>query len=113
MSIIILIICIEIFLLQDKFEGIVINFTLLAAGIASGIAMGFSPTIFASGKRVYAVMDFCIIAVALCTILNCTNKMKDNGTVSILLSDRARLFYGGILIVSLLNLWCFAMIKFV
>lgn len=73
MGIVLLIICIEIFLLRDKFEGILISFTLLAAGVVSGVAMGFSPTVFVSRNRVYAVMEFCVIAVSLCTILNCAN----------------------------------------
>ena len=54
----------ELFLLNDKIEGLIADLTLVLIGVASRAMMGFSPTVYASWSRTYTTMVVCIMAVA-------------------------------------------------
>lgn len=54
----------ELMLLHNKVEGFIADIVLIAAGTASRVAMGFSPTIYASGVRTFVPFIVCIIAVS-------------------------------------------------
>ena len=59
------VVCLELFLLLDDLWDLLGALVLLAAGMASRAAMGFSPTIYASGPRTCSVLGFCMIAAGL------------------------------------------------
>lgn len=54
----------ELMLLNRKVEGFVADMVLIAAGTASRVMMGFSPTVYASGPRTLTPFIICIIAVS-------------------------------------------------
>lgn len=104
MGITVITICIEVFLLQDNIEGILKCFTFLFSGVASRVAIGFSPSIWVSGSRTCAVMNYCIIATAICTM---TGYPK-----SLLVCDKAKNIYIILIVAAVINLWCLVMTKF-
>lgn len=65
MSMVILVMYIELFLIVDNFKEFIEYITLFSCGIASRIAMGFSPTIYASGYRTCTVMTCAVIAMCI------------------------------------------------
>ena len=54
----------ELMLLNNKVEGFIADMVLVAAGTASRVMMGFSPTVYASGVRTFTPFIICIIAVS-------------------------------------------------
>lgn len=54
-----------IILLQNNVEQLLTVLCILGAGIACRAAMGFTPNIYASRERTFAIMNFCIIAVTI------------------------------------------------
>ncbi len=62
MTLCLVIVLVNIFLLCKNLEQLVITLTLVVSGFLSRVAMGISPTIYASGIRTNTVMIFCIIA---------------------------------------------------
>ena len=66
----IILLCMVVVLLQDSIRMLIVSFVLICTGGASRVVMGFSPTIYASGPRTFAVMVFCIMGVACCTYSN-------------------------------------------
>jgi len=75
---------------EDKKKSIV--YTLLyLAGIASSIVIGFSPTIYASGDRVYFVMNIMNIFVSVGLFTEMINKKEETKKVNLL-------YYGGIIL---------------
>ena len=61
MLIITCIIILEIYLLSEKWDEILIPLILVVSGVGSRVALGFSPTIWASGYRTCTMMAGCII----------------------------------------------------
>ncbi len=86
-------------MLQNSIEGILICFTLLISGVASRVAIGFSPSIFVSGNRTCAVMGYCIIAIAICTVLGGTGKEKHNKGKSLLVCDKTEVIYSALIVL--------------
>lgn len=64
MTLCLVIVLLNIFLLCKEWKEFVVSLTLIVAGFLSRVAIGFSPTIYASGIRTNTVMCFCIIAIA-------------------------------------------------
>lgn len=58
-----LLIIVELYWLYGKSNGFLAAIFILAAGFATRMAMGFSPTIFASSTRTFFFMDMCLIFV--------------------------------------------------
>ncbi len=54
----------ELFLLNDKVEGLIVDLTLVLIGVASRAMMAFSPTVYGSSTRTYTTMVVCIMTVA-------------------------------------------------
>ena len=65
MTLCLVIVLIDIFLLCKEWKQFVVAMTLIMGGFLSRVAIGISPTIYASGIRTNTVMCFCIIAVAI------------------------------------------------
>lgn len=57
-------VCVEIFLLNDSVAGLITDFVLILAGVASRAAMGFSPSVYESSTRTYTSLVVCIMAVS-------------------------------------------------
>ena len=55
----------ELILLQNNVEQLLTTLCILGAGLACRAAMGFTPNIYASRERTFAIMNFCIIAVTI------------------------------------------------
>lgn len=89
---------IEIFLLADTMECFLAAFVVIAAGIMSQIVLGFSPTIWASGSRTCAVMEFCIIVVGILCVDRNIAGLQDKGKNNLIVGCKT------IYILSLLNL---------
>lgn len=53
---------IEVFLLSNTIEAMISAFVLVGAGVVGRVIIGFSPTVWGSGYRTCAVMEFCILA---------------------------------------------------
>ena len=62
-AVLIILISVELILASEKIWTVAASFVLLGTGLASRIAIGFSPTVHVSGMRTCAVMSFCVIAV--------------------------------------------------
>lgn len=65
----------ELILLQNNVEQLLTTFCVLGSGIACRAAMGFTPNIYASRERTFAIMNFCIIAVTI--FVTAWNMKKD------------------------------------
>ena len=52
-------------LMREKLETYFYTIAILGVGLASGIVMGFSPTIYASADRPYIYLYFILMAVCL------------------------------------------------
>lgn len=65
MTLCLVIALVDVFLLCESWEQFLASTILLLAGFASMAAMGFSPTIYASGLRPRSILDFCVIAVSI------------------------------------------------
>lgn len=91
--------CIELILLAQKFSTLLISITIIGAGTASRLAVGFSPTIFASRYRTCEVMAFCIIAVA-CMIYSQSLECK---TIPYTINSKILFIMQLLLILSMLN----------
>lgn len=101
MGITIAVICLEVFMLLQNYEELIVAVILLAAGTASRVAMGFSPTIYASNTRTFAVMGFSVIAVGVLIYA----KNVEKGILSEIVEKK--ILYGmrlGLLF-SFINLW--------
>ena len=64
MTLCLVIVLINIFLLCKNMKQFVTTLTLVVSGFLSRVAIGISPIIYASGIRTNTVMSFCIIAAA-------------------------------------------------
>ena len=99
-------IIVELFLLQDTLEAFLVTFVLIGSGVASRLAMGYSPTIYASGYRTCTVMSYCIISAVIFTMNNhIRNVERKENKRSVLVSEKLVLFYMGIIFLSLLSTW--------
>ena len=72
-SILLIILVVELILVQENLKKLIATITLLVCGVASRVAIGFSPTIFQSGYRTCAVMSFCIIGTICMVYAECVN----------------------------------------
>lgn len=61
MSIILIIIIVEIFLLTDNINDFIQIIVLLSAGFGSRLALAFTPNIFASAQRTFVYLNFTVI----------------------------------------------------
>ncbi len=98
-GILLLFTCIELILLAEKFSTLLTSITIIGAGTASRLAVGFSPTIFASRYRTCEVMAFCIIAVA-CMIYS---KSLEDGTITYTANSKILFIMQLLLILNMLN----------
>lgn len=101
-------IAIEIFLLSYSYAQLASSLVLLGAGFASRVAMGFSPTVYASSVRTFDVMGFCIVAAVTLTYCRCT----DHGVLTS--TARKKMFYvlGVSALLFLLNLCFYIELRF-
>ena len=88
-------------MLLQSYEELIVAVILLAAGTASRVAMGFSPTIYASNTRTFAVMGFSVIAVGVLIYV----KNVEKGILSKIVEKK--ILYGMrlSLLFSFINLW--------
>lgn len=77
LSICIVIILLNIYLLCENWTQLIVCFTILCMGIASRVAIGFSPTIYISGIRTNTVMYYSFIFV-ICYIYSVCLKKNEN-----------------------------------
>lgn len=64
MLVLVLCVLIEVFLLNNTLEGMIADYVVMIAGVASRVALGFSPTIYASSIRTFTIMIVSIIVVS-------------------------------------------------
>lgn len=62
LSITLVFICIEFVLTEDKGFDLIFVLSMLVSGFLSRMAMGFTPTVYASSYRTFSPLAFCIIA---------------------------------------------------
>ena len=63
--------------MNDKIEGVIGDISMILAGVASSAMLGFSPTIYASAKRTYTTMIFCIVVVSIHIFCNNVSYIKE------------------------------------
>ena len=88
-----------LFLIYDNFRIFLTSTVLLGSGFASRLAMGFSPTIYASSYRTFTVLIFCIIAVA-CYIYS---DSLERGYIDLKSHKIIKCIAGALLICSMIN----------
>lgn len=93
-------ICAEVLLLNDSIEGLVTDSTLILAGVASRVMMGFSPTVYGSGSRTYTTLVICMIAVTVHLYASNISFIEDVNK-----EETYRYILWGIFLLGLLNLF--------
>ncbi len=61
---ILMLILVCVILISDSVFNLISNIIILGAGLASRVAMGFSPTVYASSTRTFSVLYFCMLVFA-------------------------------------------------
>ncbi len=93
-------IIIEIFMLSYDLPQFLSSMVLLGAGFASRVALGFSPTVYASNLRTFDVLLICIIA----TLIYIYGKCIDNNVLNGKRGGILHYTMGSCLILSFINL---------
>ena len=93
-------IIIEIFMLSYDLPQFLSSMVLLGAGFASRVALGFSPTVYASNLRTFDVLLICIIA----TLIYIYEKCIDNNVLNGKRGGILHYTMGSCLILSFINL---------
>ena len=89
----------ELFLLNDKIEGLIVDLTLVLIGVASRAMMAFSPTVYASSTRTYTTMVVCIMAVTVHIYSTNTCLIENNEEDS-----KEKYIWWGLILLGFLNL---------
>ena len=71
-------------LMREKLETYFYTIAILGVGLASGIVMGFSPTIYASADRPYIYLYFILMAVCLFCIRQMRRQIRKEVPVLVL-----------------------------
>lgn len=69
-----------IYLFKDKKTGIIIAI-LYCASICSALALSFSPSIYASGNRIYLATDFLLVMLSSFLWIELLQKLRNNGNI--------------------------------
>lgn len=79
---VLLFLCCLVFLCFDNKKKGVFNLLFFAAAICAGVVIGFSPTVYASGNRVFFASDILLVLVAVNMTAEVFTKLKKSKTVT-------------------------------